>query len=200
MSSFADPKEWPANPGLCIRDFRTRDQWRKATETKREEFTEEVWETADGMNAISGVYPKLWSTELVSLAMACYEQEGGPTRLAVDYFNLYGIIWSDTAYNRATYPAVRFAGNDHDKSVGIPTRYYRVYPSIHACLENWYWHLTQSGNYKHLWPMWQAGQTKDYVQAFRMKWANGNDDDPPAVMANWRKWMDRLGADSSLIA
>ena len=110
-------KDWPQNPGVAVRDFRTLGQWKNDMDQPIRMTPTGVRLMAEGLG---------WSANLRALALACYEQEGGATRLAVEYNNLFGIIWSDTAYNRRTYRAVRFEGNSHDQSVGTPTRYYRA--------------------------------------------------------------------------
>lgn len=181
-----NPKDWPENPGVCVRDFRTLEQWSREYESEHT-FNARVFNAVDCAFAMG-------EGALVPLAMACYEQEGGPTRLAMDYNNLFGIVWSDTLYNRRTYPAVRFEGNAHDQAAGIPTRYYRVYSEPMHCVQNWRWHLMKSANYRHLWPLWEQGETEKYIRSFRLIWANGNEDDPPSVISNYRKWVRKIEA------
>lgn len=177
---------WPDGPGIWIRDLR---HW-PPPQSDREAFVSRVRSEANRVF--------FGDRRLQALAMACFIREGGASRLAMVALNLYGIIHSiddqvAASFDVDRYPAIRFGGNDHDLSVGINTRFYRVYDSIEHCLRNWHWHLTGSSHYRHLWPVWQDGRDEEYIRGMRHVWANGNREDPPSVVSLYRSEFDLIG-------
>lgn len=181
ISHHSARSRWPDAPGLWILDARP---W-PAPEADRRAF----------VDAVAGKIREVFfgDRRLQALAMACFIREsvrdGQASRLAMVARNLYGITHSIDAgadFDLPRYPVIRFGGNSHDRSVGIATRYYRVYESLDACLKNWLWHLTSSAHFKAFWPDWKAGRDEAYITSMRLKWANGNQDDPPSVIAIYR--------------
>lgn len=180
--------DWPTTPGIWTRDLRP---WPPENPSARTDFVTCVSERTRVVFC--------GDRRLQALAMACFIMEGGASRLAMCAKNLYGITHSQNEYDCDHYPAIRFEGNAHDRSVGINTRFYRVYDDIDHCLKNWLWHLQKSAHYRHLWPLWQEGRDEEYIRAMRWIWANGNGEDPPAVVSLYRDWLERIGGREGVV-
>lgn len=166
---------WPNIPGLWTRDMRP---WPPKDQQARKAFVDYV------ASRVAVVF--FGDRRLQALAMACFIREGGASRLAMAASNLYGITHSLAEPDLSNYPIIRFAGNAHDKSVGIDTRFYRVYSDVDACLRNWLWHMEKSSLYRHLWPVWLEGRDEEYILAMRWVWANKNEEDGPSVVKLYR--------------